>query len=113
MCEISLLLFRYLSSQRDFEQGIDWEGSLVAYKLENLNSSKEAESIFMKSIYTGPLSLQEQLDIISDLPNNHYYLWSLTKDPAQQQVKFEQRFSTSKHNPCSSPRNRIVNTVFL
>lgn len=100
-----------MSSQRDFDQGIDWEASLVAYKLQNLNSSEEAESIFQKSNYTGPLSLQEQLDILSEIPNNHYYLWSLAKDPAEQQVKFAQRFSTSTKYPCSSPRNRIINTV--
>ena len=71
----------------------------------------ETESIFKRNdSVLESLSLQEQLDLLSEIPNNHHFLWSL-KDPAKQQVKFEQQFSTSTHYPCGSPRNRIINTV--
>ena len=86
-------LFNYFSSQRAFKEGINWEGSLVAYKLEKLNQHcNETESLFQSTDYAGPLNLQEQLDITSLIPNNQHFLWSL-KDPTEQQVKFAQRKS--------------------
>jgi len=50
------------------------------------------------------------LNLVSQIPCTHKWLWSL-HDPAKQQVKFVQRFCISSRYLPGSPRNRIINAV--
>ena len=59
-----------------------------------------------------PETLHQQFRVISSLPNYHKWMWD-NMPPQKQQVKFEQKFCSSKSRLPSSPRNRIVNQLLL
>ena len=104
-----IILFRLLICQRKCEHPEIWEEQLLRYKISHANANHEDISIFKQSDCSN-LTLQHQLDLLSNIPNSHKWLWSLD-DPSKQQVKFEQRFSLSSRYIAGSPRNRIINTV--
>ena len=55
------------------------------------------------------LSLQEQIDVLAMLPNYHKWQWG----DQPEDVKMEQRFSSSSRYFPGSPRKRIVNAIVV
>ncbi|XP_057315666.1 uncharacterized protein LOC130656767 [Hydractinia symbiolongicarpus] len=88
----------------------DWESSLKQYRSNpveavtnpycNLFDSMEDERI---------LSLEEQLNILSSIPNHHKWMWPGKKVHS---LRFEQRFSNSSRWFPGSPRSRIIQAIY-
>ncbi|XP_066914930.1 uncharacterized protein [Clytia hemisphaerica] len=85
---------------------------LREYKLSALGKDMEKNLRIFDRVAESSLDFREQLEMICSIPNFYKWLWTLD-DPSKQQVKFEQKFSSSTRYLPGSPRNRIVHAVAL
>ena len=82
-----------------------WERDLLRYRLNEPNNKKlELCAI----IDTDSLTIEEQYQYISAIPNYHKWVWECEKDRG---LMVEQRFSSACSRYPGSPRNRIVQAI--
>ena len=72
--------------------------------------SSDWEEKLFSTLEANPTS-KDQFWFISSIPNFHKWMWESGK--AKSDLKFEQRFSTSRRYHPGSPRNRIINAYFF
>ncbi|XP_065647275.1 uncharacterized protein LOC136077009 isoform X1 [Hydra vulgaris] len=79
-----------------------WENLLLDYRCNRDESEKD---FFYKSEQSDNLTLEEQLYLLTSIPNDHFWSWynQITTD-----IKFEQRLPTCVRYFPGSPRNRII-----
>ena len=86
------------------EDYLVWERDLPRYRLNEPNKKLELCAFIDKD----SLTIEEQYQYISAIPNHHKWVWECEKDRG---LMVEQRFSSSCSRYPGSPRNRIVPAI--
>ena len=87
------------------EDYLVWERDLLRYRLNEPNNKKLELCAFIDK---DSLTIEEQYQYISAIPNYHKWVWECEKDRG---LMVEQRFSSSCSCYPGSPRNRIVQAI--
>ncbi|XP_057294024.1 uncharacterized protein LOC130622573 isoform X2 [Hydractinia symbiolongicarpus] len=85
-----------------------WEELEVQLLNFRMASSTKNNYPAFNSSFSSTLSLQQQFQLISSIPNYHKWSWYLEKN---NDVRLEQKFSNSCRRFPGSPRNRIIQAV--
>ena len=92
----------FLCSDKDY---LVWERDLFRYRLNEPNNEKlDMWGIIDKD----SLTIEEQYQYLSAIPNYHKWVWECEKDRG---LMVEQRFSSSCSRYPGCPRNRIVQAI--
>ena len=87
------------------EDYLVWERDLLRYRLNEPSNKKLELCAFIDK---DSLTIEEQYQYISAIPNYHKWTWECEKDRG---LMVEQRFSSSCPRYPGSPRNRIVQAI--